>query len=136
MTRDEVKKIFALFKTAYRGFLPDDDDEVKVMLNLWEMMFVRNSYAECEWAAKRCIETCIYPPTIADMKGWLGTERTLQDAQALLPYHYEEPKYANEAYMESKFEALMRAINEIPSEERKRDGKNSDGAKENLQGNR
>ena len=113
MTRDEVKKIFALFKTAYRSFLPDSDEERKAMLNLWEMMLIRNSYTECEWAAKRCIETCIYPPTIADMKQWLGTERTLQDAQALLPYHYEEPKYANEAYMESKFEALMRDINAI-----------------------
>lgn len=132
MTRDEVRKIFALFKTAYRGFLPDDDDEVRVMLNLWEMMFVRNSYAECEWAAKRCIETCIYPPTIADMKQWLGAERTLQDVQARLPYHHEEFKYANEAYMEAKFAQIMREINEIPNEKEKRNGKNNAGTKEDL----
>lgn len=113
MTRDEVKKIFSLFKTAYNGFLPDDEDEVKAKLNLWEMMFIRHSYKECEWAAQRCIESCIYPPTIADMKQWLGMSLTLNDKLARLPYKPEKPNYANEAYMEAKFAEAMRKIDEV-----------------------
>ena len=113
MTRDEVKAIFSLFKTAYNSFLPEDEDEQRAKLNLWEMMFSRNSYGECEWAAQRCIETCIYPPTVADMKQWLGQSLTLNDKVARLPYHEEEPKYANEAFMEAKFAEAMRKINEV-----------------------
>lgn len=113
MTRDEVKKIFSLFKTAYNSFLPEDEDEQRAKLNLWELMFSRNSYWECEWAAQRCIETCIYPPTVADMKQWLGQSLTLNDKVARLPYHEEEPKYANEAFMEAKFAEAMRKINEV-----------------------
>ena len=113
MTRDEVKAIFSLFKTAYNSFLPEDEDEQRAKLNLWEMMFSRNSYSECVWAAQRCIETCIYPPTVADMKQWLGMSLTLNDKVARLPYHEEEPTYANEAFMEAKFAEAMRMINEV-----------------------
>lgn len=112
MTRDEVKRIFSLLKTAYNGFLPDDEDEVKAKLNLWEMMFLKRSYSECEWAARRCIETCIYPPTIADMNQWLGQTLTRNDQLARLPYHYTPPVYATDAYMEAKFAEIMRKIDE------------------------
>lgn len=115
MTRDEVKKIFSLFTAAYNNFLPESDGERKAKLNLWELMFITHDYKECEWAAKRCIETCIYPPTIADMNRWLGEGLTRDDKVARLPYHYEPPNYANEAYMESKFERAMRNISEAPS---------------------
>lgn len=115
MTRDEVKMIFSLFTAAYNNFLPESDGERKAKLNLWELMFIGHNYTECEWAAKRCIETCIYPPTIADMNQWLGKGLTRDDKQARLPYHYEPPNYANEAYMESKFERAMRSISEAPS---------------------
>ena len=115
MTKDEVKKIFLLLTTAYPSFLPDSDQERIAKLNLWELMFSRNSYWDCEWAAQRCIETCVFPPTVADMKQWLGAGITRDDMQARLPYHYTPPTYANEAYMESKFERAMRNISEAPS---------------------
>jgi len=111
--------IFSLFTAAYNNFLPDGDAERKAKLNLWELMLISHSYKECEWAAKRCIETCIYPPTIADMNQWLGSQMTRDDKQARLPYHYEEPTYANEAYMESKFAEMMRKINAIPDKKTK-----------------
>lgn len=110
MTRDEVKKIFALFKTAYRGFLPDDDDEAKAKLNLWERMFERTSYSEAEWAAMRCIESCTFPPTVADMKSYLGMGRTLDDVRAALPFKEDEPHYANEAYMQAVYDRIMKEL--------------------------
>ena len=113
MTRDEVKKIFSLFKTAYNSFLPEDEDEQRAKLNLWEVMFLTNGYSECEWAAKRCIETCIYPPTVADMKQWLGMGLTYNDKQARLPFNPKKPIYANETYMEAKFAEAMRKIDEV-----------------------
>lgn len=112
MTRDEVKRIFALLKVAYSSFVPESREEAEAKVNLWTLMFDKTSYREAEWAAKRCIESCTFPPTIADMKQFLGMERTRDDVQAMLPFKEYEPKYANEAYMEAKFMECMRRIDE------------------------
>lgn len=109
MTKDEVKKIFMLLTAAYPTFLPDGDDERKAKLNLWELMFSRNSYWDCEWAAQRCIETCVFPPTVADMKQWLGANRHEEPKLLAMP----EPKYSNAAYIEAMFEKAMRKIDEV-----------------------
>lgn len=115
MTRDEVKRIFMLLKAVFPNFLPETDDERKVMLGIWEKMFERNSYSECEWAAMRCIESCTFPPTVADMKSYLGMGRTLDDVRAALPFKQEEPQFANEITIQAGYERAMRMLNTAPS---------------------
>jgi len=115
MTKEDVAKLFMLLKAAYPSFVPERAEEAEIKINLWVQMFSRNTYTECEWAAQRCIETCIYPPTVADMKQWLGMNLTRDDKIARLPFDYTKPVYANEAYMEAKFEELMRTLT-VPKE--------------------
>ena len=122
MTRDEVKLIFALFKAAYNGFLPEDDEEKRAKINLWQRFFENTSYKDAEWAAQRCIESCIYPPTIADMKQYLGMGLTRQDVEArqYLPFDPTKVYYPSDIKIESSFERAMRMLNE-PMEKEKRD---------------
>ncbi len=110
MTTDETARIFMLFKTVYRDFVPEDEWEAKAQLNTWQRIFDKTPYKEAEWAAERCIESCTFPPKPADMKSYLGMGRTLYDRQAALPYHYDKPQYATEIHMQAVFEKLMRDL--------------------------
>lgn len=110
MTRDELKQIFMLFKAAYPSFIPASNDALKAKLNLWESFFPNTTYAAAEWAAKRCIENCKEPPTVADMKEWLGMGLTRQDVEARKQIEVKPFTYPDN--LEEKFQKAMRALNE------------------------
>lgn len=115
MTREEVTQLFMLLKVAFPGFVPDDKGEATAKVNLWTQMFDKTSYKEAEWAAMRCIESCTFPPTVADMKSYLGMGRTLDDVRAALPFKQEEPQFANEISIQAGYERAMRMLNTAPS---------------------
>ena len=108
MTRDEVKKIVMLLKAAYPNFVPSDEAEAVVRFNLWESYLSSVDYTAAEWCVRRCIETCIYPPTIADMNQYLRLTKREEPKLLAMP----KPEYSNAAYIEAKFEKAMRAIDE------------------------
>ena len=115
MTREEVKKIFALFKVAYSNFLPETAEDAEAKISMWQQFFENTNYKDAEWAAQRCIESCIYPPTIADMKQYLGMGLTRQDLEArkLLEFDPTKVYYPSDIKIESSFERAMRMINEV-----------------------
>lgn len=117
MTKEETAKIFMLFKTIWRDFMPEDETEAKAQLNSWTRILENHPYKSIEWAAHRCMESCVFPPRPADVIMFLGERPTRQDldARVLLEYDPTKVVYANEAYMESKFERAMRNISEAPS---------------------
>lgn len=113
MTREEVKRIFALFKVAYNSFLPESPEEVEAKLAMWQRFFEKTSFSDAEWAAQRCIESCTFPPTIADMKQYLGMGLTRQDLDARRAIEFDPTKvyYPSDITIEAAFERAMRAIN-------------------------
>lgn len=111
MTKDEVAKLFLLFKTIWRDFVPQDEWEATAQLNAWHRILERRSYKDAEWAAHRCMESCTFPPIPADLMAFMGTEMTLNDKLARLPMKDIEPTYADETHMEAAFMRLMRDLN-------------------------
>lgn len=113
MTQEEIAKIFMLFKTIWRDFVPDDENEAKAQLLTWQRIFEGHAYEAIEWAARRCMESCVFPPKPADIHQFLGKRPTRadMDARKLIEYDHTKVIYANEAYMEAKFEQIMREIN-------------------------
>lgn len=110
MTKQEIARIFMLLKVAFPSFIPSDREEAEAKVTLWSRMFERTSYSEAEWAAMRCIESCTFPPTVADMKSYLGMGRTLDDVRAALPFKEDKPVYANEAYMQAVYDRIMKEL--------------------------
>ena len=108
MTRDEVKKIVMLLKAAYPSFVPKDEAEARARFALWESYLISVDYKDAEWCVRRCIESCVLPPTIADMNQYLRLTKREEPKLLAMP----EPVYSNAAYIESKFEKAMRAIEE------------------------
>ena len=111
MTKDEVAKLFLLFKTIWRDFVPQDEWEATAQLNAWHRILERRSYKDAEWAAHRCMESCTVPPKPADLMAFMGAEMTLNDKLARLPMKDIEPTYADETHMEAAFMRLMRDLN-------------------------
>jgi hypothetical protein len=111
-----------MFKIAYTGFMPEEKTEAEAKIAMWQRFFEKTSYKDAEWAAQRCIESCIYQPTIADMKQYLGMGLTRQDLEArqYLPFDPTKVYYPSDIKIESSFERAMRMLNE-PMEKENRD---------------
>lgn len=69
MTKDEVKVILGVLKTAYPAFYKDlSREEAMRVVDLWSTMFSEESAEIVTEAVRALICTMKYPPTIADVK--------------------------------------------------------------------
>lgn len=69
MTREEVKVILGILKTAYPAFYKDlKREEALRVIDLWASVFSGDSAKVVTEAVKALICTLKYPPTIADVK--------------------------------------------------------------------
>lgn len=68
MTRDEVKKLLAVLKTAYPYFYNKQPNaELSATINLWYAALKEFDYEFINGGLKNLIQTSKYPPTVAEV---------------------------------------------------------------------
>ena len=68
MTREETQKILAVIRAAYPSFYKDSTkSDIAVAINLWQDMFIDESYQNVALAVKSIIKTSKFAPAIAEV---------------------------------------------------------------------
>ena len=115
MTEFEANRLVTMLVYNFPQFLPLDPQGAAIKKGSWMSELVKHDAARGEQAVKRLIQTCHFPPQIADFREALGVEITRDEYQARLPgptFESEEGMKAlytaDPQHVADVFEKLMR----------------------------
>lgn len=119
MTEFDANRLITMIVYNFAQFLPADVKGAAIKKGTWMAELMKYDSAPAEKAVRTLIQTCHYPPQIADFRDLMGAggEYTRDDLQARLPgptfgteEGYKAMYTANEEHMNAVMEKLMREL--------------------------
>lgn len=117
MTDFEANRLVTMLAYNFPQFLPLDPQGAAIKKGTWMSELVKHDAARGEKAVNTLIQTCHFPPQLADFREALGVEITRDEYQARLPgptfgtpEGYKALFTADDDHVNAVMEKLMREI--------------------------